>query len=93
MKGEKGKKAEWQAYTMLRLEKEAAVVFNAAAATLGISRVDLLRMLAMTYVALIKEQGMHPAAALQRVLALRGESGKASAELRGRAGDEQGTVG
>ena len=76
-----GKPKKWDYAVMIRISREAAAALDEAAKALGIPRNDLIRILIANYVALIKEKGLHPAVALQRVLSVRGESG------------EQGTVG
>jgi len=71
-----GKAKKWDYAIMVRVSREAAVALDEAAKALGIPRNDIIRILIANYVALIKEKGLHPAAALQRVLSVRGESGE-----------------
>jgi len=59
----KGKR-KWDAYALLRLDGEMAAALDAAAARLGVTRTNLVRMLVTNYIALIKVQKMHPAVAL-----------------------------
>jgi len=63
------------------LDKETVDIFDAAAAALGVSRLDLGRILITNYIVLIKERGLSPAAALRRVLSVQEEGSKAPATL------------
>ena len=63
--GEKAKaRKKWAAYVLLRLDGEMAATLDAAAARLGVTRSNLVRIIVANYVALIKAQEMHPAVAL-----------------------------